>query len=291
MAKPQPISVLINNRDNARFLRRCVESALDQDLVPDEIIVFDDGSRDESLALLATFGDRIRVISGPGGAGTPMENQSHAIEAAFRASRGSLIFLLDSDDAFAPNHVSAYVRAFARSDRVIMVQAPLWKITEAGDVKGLEYDERRHAKNYLEHIYSNHEVNIYYPTSSLAFRREYLEQRLPLEQSDGLDLWPDARLALIAPHFGEVVTLAEPYTYWRRHPLSHTVVKKTSVYEQVRMNRIYYNQFCARRGLPLVRSWRSPQHMKRWLRHVCPPFLLESFQQLARRKATQTRLE
>lgn len=289
MANAAQFSVLINNRDNARFLRRCVESALEQDLPADEVIVFDDGSTDDSLSVLSTFGDRIRVISGPGGAGTPMENQAHAIEAAFRASKGSLIFLLDSDDAFAPDHISAYVRAFGRSERVIMVQAPLWKMTESGDIKGLEYDERRHAKDYLEHIYANHEVNIYYPTSSLAFRRAYLEQRFPLEQSDGLDLWPDARLALIAPHFGDVVTLDEPHTYWRRHPLSHTVVKKTSVYEQVRMNRIYYNQFCARRGLPLVRSWRSSQHMKRWLRHICPPFLLGSYQHLARRKATQAR--
>lgn len=289
MKRSLTYSVLINNRDNARFLRRCVESVLEQTMPADELIIYDDGSQDDSLDVLATFGDRVRVLSGPGGTGTPMQNQSHAIESAFRESSGAYVFLLDSDDAFMPDHIASYAKAFARSKNVIMVQAPLWKIDAMGATTGLEFDWRRHAENYLEHIYSNHEVNIYYPTSSLAFRRGYLEQRLPLDE--GLGLWPDAQLALIAPHFGEIVTLEKPHTFWRRHALSHTVIKKTSVYEQVRLNRAYYNQFCAKKGLPLVHSWRSRQQIKRWLRHICPPFLLESFRQLGGRKLSSGRPE
>jgi glycosyltransferase involved in cell wall biosynthesis len=279
------ISVLVNNRDNAPFLRRCVESVLDQSMPANEVIVYDDGSTDNSLAILKEFGIRIRVLEGVGGTGTPMQNQAHAIKEAFAVSKGDFVFLLDSDDAFGPDHIKCYMDAFSRSAQIIMVQAPLWKINESGEKVGLEYDERRHAQNYVEHIYSNHEVNIYYPTSSLAFRREYLRQRLPLDQSDGLPLWPDARLALIAPHFGDIVTLDQPHTFWRRHPRSHTVVKKTSVYEQVRLNRAYYNRFCISRGLAPVRSWRSRQQMKRWLRHICPAFLLESYQQLTARRS------
>jgi glycosyltransferase involved in cell wall biosynthesis len=279
------ISVLINNRDNGPFLRQCVESALEQSTPADEVIVYDDGSTDDSLAILEAFGGRIRVLRRVGGTGTPMQNQAHAIEGAFAQSIGSFIFLLDSDDAFGPDHIKSYMEAFHRSEKIIMVQAPLWKIDESGATVGLEYDERRHARNYVEHIYSNHEVNIYYPTSSLAFRRSYLSQRLPLDQSDGLPLWPDARLALIAPHFGDIVTLDEPQTFWRRHSRSHTVVTKTSVYEQVRLNRAFYNRFCASRGLAPVRPWRSRQQMKRWLRHICPTFLLDSYQQITARRS------
>ena len=285
MAADVQISVLINNRDNARFLQRCVESVLEQSMPADEVIAYDDGSTDNSLQILKAFENRVRILGGVGGTGSPMQNQAKAIESAFAESKGQFIFLLDSDDAFGPDHIKCYMQAFARSGRVIMVQAPLWKIDESGTNVGLEYDERRHAKNYVEHIYSNHEVNIYYPTSSLAFRRDYLAQRLPLDQSDGLPLWPDARLALIAPHFGDIVTLEEPHTFWRRHPRSHTVVTKTSVYEQVRLNRAYYNRFCMSRGLAPVRSWRSRQQMKRWLRHICPPFLLDSYQQITARRS------
>lgn len=277
------VSVLINNRDNGRFLRQCIDSVLGQSRPADEIIVFDDGSTDESREILSGYGNAIRVIEAAGGTGSPMANQANAIEQGFRASRGTFIFLLDADDAYGSDHIRAYMEAFARSERVIMVQAPQWKIDASGTVLGLEYDRRRHAKDYLKHIAATQDVNIYYATSALAFRRSYLERRLPLVEEDGLPLWPDARLALVAPHFGDVVTLDEPHTFWRRHAGSHTVIKKLSVYEQMKLNRAYYNRFCARRGLAPVHAWRSPQHIKRLLRHLCPPRLVSSYQQLTRR--------
>ncbi len=284
------ISVLINNRDNASYLRTCVESVLAQTRPADEVIAYDDGSVDESRAILASFAPGVRTIEGPGGTGAPMQNQAKAIEAAFARSTGDLIFLLDGDDAFGPKHIEAYEQAFARSESVIMVQAPQWKLNAHGNVVGVEYDPRRHAVDYVKHIHTTQDVNIYYSTSALAFRRSYLAQRLPLEEEPGLALWPDARLALVAPHFGEIVTLEEPHTYWRRHPGSHTVLKRTSVYEQMRMNREYYNRFCARTGRPLVHTWRSPQHMKRLLRHLCPPQLIDSYQHLTGRRGVRPQL-
>lgn len=269
-------SVLINNRDYAPFLRQCLDSVFAQTVPPDEIIVHDDGSTDGSVEILASYGMALRVIHGTRANGTPMANQARAIAAAFAASTGDLIFLLDADDVMAPQHLARYRAAFDATPGVIMVQAPLWKIDSRGRVTGIEYDARRHAGDYLDHIHETHEVNIYYPTSALAFRRSYLERRLPLEDDPGVPLWPDARLALLAPHFGSVVTLEEPLTYWRRYK----VAKRTPVYEQVRLSRRYYNAYCAARGLPTVRSWRSPQHVWRWLRHICPSWLAPSMQRL-----------
>ncbi len=270
-------SVLVNNFNNARFLRMCIDSVLGQTRTPDEIIVYDDGSTDDSIRILETYGEAIRVIRGERQAGLPWNNQAKAIEHAFRACSGDIVFLLDSDDAFASGKIAAYLPVFAADESVVMVQSPLWKIDDDGVYTGIEYDVRRHASDYLRHIAETHEVNIYYPTSSLAFRRSYLQQRLPLEVGDGLALWPDARLSLIAPHFGKIVTLDQPFTWWRRHAASHTVVRKTSVYEQVSMNRSFYNAFCRARGLPQVSTWRSREHRRRWLRHISPEWLVRVY--------------
>lgn len=276
-------SILINNFNNARFLVQCVESALRQTHPATEIILYDDGSTDDSLAVLAEYSGRIRVINGPRGRGTPMENQAVAIQSAFAACTGEIIFMLDADDAFYADKIASYLPAFARSPQVIMVQAPMWKIDEAGKILSIEYDPRRHAKNYLHYIYATNDINIYYPTSALAFRRSYLESRFPLDFSDGLPLWPDGRLALIAAHAGEIVTLDEPHTLWRRHPCSHTVVTKTSVYQQAKLNMRYYNAFCAQSGCKQIQPWRSAQQRRRWLRHICPQFLLDLYQACWRR--------
>src|SRR5215217_3111972 len=146
------VTVLINNRDNADYLATCIDSVLKQTRPADEIIVYDDGSTDGSREVLKTYGEKIRVIAGPGGKGTPMENQTRAIEESFRESRGEVIFLLDGDDLFFPDHIETYLEGFGRSPQVIMVQAPLLKINGQGQPLGLEYDHRRHAVNYLEHI-------------------------------------------------------------------------------------------------------------------------------------------
>lgn len=265
-------SVLINNYNNGRFLDHCLASVINQEPKPDEIIVYDDGSTDDSLEILSRYASRIRLIARPHGTGSPLQNQADAIDTAFRASSGNLIFLLDGDDAFLPGKIAAYTEALAQTPSAVMIQAPLEKIDHTGRRLGIEFEAARHQSNYLEHIYKENELNIYYPTSALAFSREYLSQHLPIDFSDGRRLWPDARLALIAPHFGSVVALSRPYSQWRRHPGSHTVAKQLSIYELVRMNQDYFNGFCRATGRKPISPWRSRHHRRRWFRHYFVPY-------------------
>ena len=59
------ISVVIPAYNAARFLPRCLASVFAQTLKPDEVIVVDDGSTDDTAALAAALG--ARVISRPNG--------------------------------------------------------------------------------------------------------------------------------------------------------------------------------------------------------------------------------
>jgi glycosyltransferase involved in cell wall biosynthesis len=267
-------AVLVNNYNNAPFLRTCLDSVLSQRPQPDEVVVADDGSTDDSLSVMQEYGDRVRVLARSHGRGTPIQNQADSMEAALRASTADVIFFLDGDDAFLPGKIEAYLREFAADDKVVLVQAPLIKVDADDHVLGYEFESARHQVDYLTHIYREHELNIYYPTSALAFRRSYLETRFPLDVEDGKWIWPDARLALLAPHFGRMVTLVQPYTYWRRHSRSHTVAKALPVYRLVRLNQEYFNQFCRRAGRPLVKPWKSRFHRRRFFRHYFVPEIL-----------------
>jgi hypothetical protein len=140
----------------------------------------------------------------------------------------------------------------------------------------VEFEAPRHQDDYRAHIYAENELNIYYPTSSLAFSRAYLERMLPLPMNDGRKIWPDARLALVAPLHGKVIALSEPLSQWRRHPQSHTVVKAPSIYRLVRINQQYFNAYCRQAGLPQISPWRSRHHRRRWARHyLVPDFCVE----------------
>jgi hypothetical protein len=261
------VSVIINNHNNGAYLGECIESVLQQTRRPDEIILFDDGSTDESLEVMARYQGRITVIVAEHGRDGVLKNQARAIDAAFRKSTGQVVFLLDGDDVFIRQKIAAYMDVFESDRTVVMVQAPLEKIDRSGVHLGFEYEAPRHQADYRQHIYVHNELNVYYPTSSLAFTRAYLEQRLPLDFSDGLPVWSDARLALCASLFGSVVTLEIPYTQWRRHPCSHSVTDPMSIYEMVKANQAFFNSIAAAVGQPRLVPWKSWQHWLRTARH------------------------
>src|ERR1700731_3369497 len=95
-------SVLVNNYNNGPYLDHCLASVFAQDPQADEVIVYDDGSTDESLTVLTRYESKLNVIARSHLSGASMENQAVAIETAFLASTGDIVFLLDGDDAFLP---------------------------------------------------------------------------------------------------------------------------------------------------------------------------------------------
>jgi glycosyltransferase involved in cell wall biosynthesis len=107
-------SVIIPVYDRAEPLRRAIESVLVQSCQDFEIIVVDDGSKDNPRAVADSFYDpRIRFVCQPnGGAG---KARNTAIDQAL----GRFIAPLDSDDLFLPHHLASMKAALGNtSDRV-----------------------------------------------------------------------------------------------------------------------------------------------------------------------------
>jgi glycosyltransferase involved in cell wall biosynthesis len=105
------ISVVIPAYNAARFLPRCLESVFAQTLKPDEVIVVDDGSTDNTAALAAELGARIisRPNSGP----------AAAKNTGIRNASSEWIALLDADDMWAPEKLERQA-ACIQSDTVLV---------------------------------------------------------------------------------------------------------------------------------------------------------------------------
>jgi glycosyltransferase involved in cell wall biosynthesis len=88
------IGVVIPAYNVAAFLPRCLESVFAQTLKPDEVIVVDDGSTDDTAALAAALG--AKVISQPNG------GISAARNTGIRNASCEWIALLDADDLWDP---------------------------------------------------------------------------------------------------------------------------------------------------------------------------------------------
>lgn len=124
---PPLVSVLIAAWSAETTLARAVESALRQ-TVPVEVIVIDDASPDDTMAVAEGLADRdarVRVLRQPHNAG-PSAARNRGLEIA----RGDWVTVLDSDDFFcAPDRLEKLV-AIAKAQAADFVADDLWKVAQ-----------------------------------------------------------------------------------------------------------------------------------------------------------------
>lgn len=96
-------SVVIPNFNQGEYVCDAIESVFAQSHRDYEIIVVDDGSTDNSKAIIEAFGSRVRYIW--------QHNQglAGARNTGIRAARGDFISLLDADDQWLPEYLEKIV--------------------------------------------------------------------------------------------------------------------------------------------------------------------------------------
>lgn len=120
------ISVLIPAHNEERSIAACVQSCLDQSRKPDEVIVVNDGSTDNTGNILASFGAKIRVITIPVATG----NKSYAQEHGLKFITGDIFIATDGDTVLHADFVK-YVEEDFRDENITAV---------AGYVRSMKYN-------------------------------------------------------------------------------------------------------------------------------------------------------
>ena len=98
-------SIIIPTYNHAQFILNAVQGALAQ-TVPVDVVVVDDGSTDDTAALLQPYQDRIQYLkidhAGP----------CAARNAGIEAARGEFVMFLDADDLIHPQKIEKQLAAF-----------------------------------------------------------------------------------------------------------------------------------------------------------------------------------
>jgi alpha-1,3-rhamnosyltransferase len=104
------VSVIIPSYNHARYIERAIDSVLAQTYAPIELIVIDDGSRDDSHAVIAALAQRhgFRAVLNPQNRG-----QGHVVNQALDLARGAFVCFLPSDDWYLPDKTRLQVQRFA----------------------------------------------------------------------------------------------------------------------------------------------------------------------------------
>jgi len=142
MTATPDVSVIMANYNGARYLRPALQSLLRQTLTSWELILVDDASSDESVAVAeqtANGDPRVHIFRQTANSG-PAAARNRALDAA----RGQWIAVFDSDDLMVPQRLQLLLQR-ARNDEATIVADNLMLFSDSDP----DSKPRRYLKNRL----------------------------------------------------------------------------------------------------------------------------------------------
>lgn len=108
------VTIVTPSFNQGRFIRRTIDSVLNQNYPNIEYRVVDGASTDDTVDVLRSYGKRLNWVS------EPDRGQAHAINKGFSGGRGEIRGYLNSDDTLLPNAIDNVVSLFLRDNLVSM---------------------------------------------------------------------------------------------------------------------------------------------------------------------------
>jgi glycosyltransferase involved in cell wall biosynthesis len=202
MSKPR-ITVYIPSHNYGRFLSEAIESVLRQSVTDWELFVIDDGSTDETAAVMKLYEahPQIKLFS-TGGIGL-----TAVCNLALSCAQGDYIVRLDGDDVFDENLLLVLGHVLESNPEMALVFADYYLVDPFGEV----YSHERRKKLYVD----NHTFDAPPHGACTLIRLSVLKEvggyREDLKAQDGFDLWSK----IVERYKSTNVNL--PLFYYRQH--------------------------------------------------------------------------
>lgn len=127
------VSIIIPVYNNAQYLRECLDSAVQQTLREIEIICVNDGSTDDSLAIMREYAKqdkRITVID------KSNAGYGHTMNCGLDAAKGEYVAFLESDDSIRRDAYASLV-ALAKENSLDIIKGDYYELRGMGDGREL----------------------------------------------------------------------------------------------------------------------------------------------------------
>lgn len=219
------VSVVMNVRNGAPWLREAIDSVLAQTFTDWELVVWDDRSTDDSAAVVAGYADpRIRYFLAEDD--TPL---GKARNLAVSVSRGEWIAFLDQDDIWLPQKLEHQVQLALRDDqgKVGLIYGRTVEFFPDGRVRDFDHHHEFEALPEGNLLVPLLQKACFIAISSAMFRRTALE---PVP--DELQLISDYFLFVAVSRRFESRAVQQVVCRYRRHSTSLSQSHRRRLYEE-----------------------------------------------------------
>lgn len=200
------ISVCIATYNGEKYIREQLDSILTQLGSEDEVVISDDGSKDNTLKIVESYNDkRIIVLHNKGKHGF-----THNFENAIKNAKGDIIFLSDQDDVWPENKVESFLEVIKPGYLVI---SDAWVCSGTLEKRFRLSEVRSFKSTYWQNLYKGMFLG-----STMAFTKDSLDYFLPIPNVLGHDMW----FALLSALKNKLIYLDKPLLLYRRHDATVT---------------------------------------------------------------------
>ena len=229
------ISVAMATCEGARFVDEQLASIAAQVRPPDELVVYDDASEDDTFARVETFAARaafeVRALRNPNRLGI-----TGNFERAISTCTGDIIFLADQDDVWHSEKIGTLAdvltarpatgAVFSDGEVIDSGGSPLgyslWRSLGFDASEQSEVREGRAVDVFLRHVVA--------AGTTLAFRSRIRDLALPFP---ALRSCHDAFVAFVAAATSEIEIVARPLVRYRIHGENQIGIRKLGFLDQI----------------------------------------------------------
>ena len=207
------VSVLTPSYNYAHYLPEAIDSVLAQTYPHFEMVICDDGSSDESCAIIQRYvrrDPRIKLLRKDNGGATS------ALNAAYFESSGQVVCLLDADDRYLPTKLETVVRGFQAHSNSGFLGHRMFRIDADGRRCGVTSILDEHPSGWYGPFMVRYgDIPGLAITSGLCLRREISDLLFP--QPERFGNFGEAAITALAPLMTPLIGTPEPLAEYRCH--------------------------------------------------------------------------
>ncbi|AUD03947.1 glycosyltransferase [Spirosoma pollinicola] len=222
MTQRTTISIALCTYNGIAYLPMQWQSLLDQEQLPDEIVICDDQSTDGTAELLAELAAKapfvVRIISNPVRLGSDKN-----FELALAACTGDLIFICDQDDFWLPEKIATMTRFMAQHASVQVAFCDAY-ITDENLEKGTDrvWEAVRFDTIAQTRWASGEALEILLDGNRMmgcatVIRKPFIKIILPVPTDLPGDYIYDGWIALVAAAYSSIAYIDRPLQLYRTH--------------------------------------------------------------------------